>query len=376
MTSTPSPTVTPTIPPNPDPICWGRVIKADNGLRIREVPWGEIIGHVFTGDILAFDAKWYLDFWWYRIEWFDDGDPGYISSNYVELGEGADCSELEDVTPHVSLQGAHVIAANGANTLLNYCAQLATIKLFESVMHYADDFRACNPDIWILCRYWTDDIAGDTDYNAELSYQRIGGKFPDDCDGVEWENEKAPTTTRNWERWSQYSIDAAILMAERRNMQYCAFSLGPGWPAFDKVQYMVEYIRWVHDNPLPDGRYHCISSHASMYAPWSRADMPWVNEPFIAGRVYKIRDWIYATSGDHFDLYEWNGVWSITEVGLSDGYSGNWSAPYTCDELKSAYWETHDTYTQYEFPDVQHHWNFGKAGIWTDDSHCAGAIWG
>jgi hypothetical protein len=273
------------------------------------------------------------------------------------------------------LQGGHVIGADGANVLLNYCRQMTTVKLFQPVIHYADDFRACNPDIWIVCRYWTDDIAVDTDYNAQEAYNRIGDSFPSDCDAVEWENEKAPNNHRDWERWSAFSIEAARLMAANRNMQYCAFGLGPGWPDFDKLQYMIEYLKWVDANPLPDGRYHCVSSHAAMYAPWSRSDMPWVNDPYLAGRVYLIRDWIMAMTPDDFDLYEWRGVWAITEVGLSDGYSGNWSAPYTCDELAQAYWTTHTTYQTNEFPHVQHHWNFGTGGIWTDDSHCASTIW-
>jgi len=349
-------------------------VTADR-LNVRDAPWGTILYQVTAGQQLTFDAKWFDDFWWYRIEW----DGGYLSSGWVEVGDLTNCENLPDVTPAPArdiLQGAHVIGANGANTLLNYCNELDTVKLFDPVMGYAPAFRACNPDIWIVCRYWTDAIAVETDYNAQEAYNRIGNSFPAECDAVEWENEKAPNNNRDWERWSAFSIDAARLMAANRNMQYCAFGFGPGWPDFDKLQYIIEYLKWVDANPLPDGRYHCVSSHAAMFAPWNRADMPWVNDPYLAGRVYLIRDWIKAITPDNYDLYDWKGVWAITEIGLSDGYSGNWSAPYSCEELAQAHWTTHETYVDNQFPHVQHDWNYGRGGIWKDDSACASVVWG
>ncbi len=370
-----TPTVTPTPSDTPVPVgkCWG-VVTAGS-LNVRAAPWGAILGSVKKGEILTFEAKWFLDFWWYQIYWTPT-QVAYVSSNYIRLGDTADCSQLPDITPKPILQGGHILGADGANALMPYCNQMTTVKLFESVMHYAYNFRVCNPDIWIVCRFWTDAIAIETDYDAELAYQRIGRAFPNECDAVEAENEHAPTNTADWERWSRFSIDFATLMATRRNMQYLAFSLGPGWPGFDKLHYLVEYMRWVDDHPLPDRRYHGIASHASMFAPWNRPDMPWVNEPYIAGLTYLMRDWIYATTPDHFDLYEWKGVWAITEIGLSDGYSGNWSAPYTCQELKEAYWKTHAVYTEHHFPDAFQQWSYGPGGNWTDDSHCAVVIWG
>lgn len=366
LTSTPSMTPTPS-----DVKCWGYVTAP--ALNVRAEPWGDVLGQVHKDDYLTFDAQWYLDFWWWRIAWSSER-IAWVSSNYIQVGDTADCSELEDVTPATILQGGHIIAANGANTLLDHCQHQTTVKLFEPVIHYADDFRACNPDIWIVCRFWTDKIASAVNYDALVAYDRVGDAFPPDCDAVEWENESAPTTERDWKRWSQFSIDAATLMADRRNMQYLAFSFGPGWPAYPELQHIVDYLRWVADNPLADGRYHGVASHAAMFAPWSRSDMPWVNNDHIAGRVYFMRDWM--TVWYDFDLETWPGVWSITEIGLSDGYSGNWSAAYSCDQLKSAYWETHNTYREHSYPAAFQQWNYGAAGIWTDDSLCAGLVWG
>lgn len=92
-TNTPRPTATNT----PEPVkCWGTVTAGI--LNVRSGPWGPILGTVSAGDILTFEAKWYADFWWYILYWTPT-QAGFVSSNYIEIGDTADCSEIPDMTP-------------------------------------------------------------------------------------------------------------------------------------------------------------------------------------------------------------------------------------------------------------------------------------
>jgi hypothetical protein len=99
---TPIPTNTPTPSPTPLPRCWGTVTATR--LNVRDVPWGSILGQVTYGQTLYFDAQWYQDFWWWRIEfWEATGDDtfigAYVSAQWIAMGDTADCSQLVDVTP-------------------------------------------------------------------------------------------------------------------------------------------------------------------------------------------------------------------------------------------------------------------------------------
>lgn len=378
-TSTPTLTATPFVGK-----CWGAVTAGS--LNARAEPWGAIVGQVHYGELLAFDAKWDQDFWWWRIEAYESvGDNEYIgawvSSNWIEVGDTADCSGLEDKTPSAAraiTQGAHIIGANGANELIaNHCQDLTTVKLFQDMIAYADDFRACNPDIWIVCRYWTDGIALENDYQLDRVWDTVKyWNIPPECNALELENERTPQTQEQWERLSPFSIGVARLIQDTFNLQYCAFSWGPGWPAFDKLQYVVDYIRWVQDNPLPDGRYHCIAAHAAMIFPTDQPQWPWVNNDYITPMRWTLfRDWIYAITPDDFDLYEWPGVIAITEIGLSNGYAGS-NAPYTCVDLKTGHWTTYESMIEIFIAYAQQDWNYGAGGRWTDDTRCAATVWG
>lgn len=107
-TYTPQPTNSPTATLTPTPnetSCYGTVIA--NALNVRAEPWGEILGQVTYGQTLTFDAKWYYDFWWWRIEFWDaiDDDTyvgAWLSSNWIQIDAGADCSNLENLTPEKS----------------------------------------------------------------------------------------------------------------------------------------------------------------------------------------------------------------------------------------------------------------------------------
>lgn len=388
---TPITTPTPTTTPQNEKTCKLRSMHPDGyNINIREPAGGTKIGTWEIGTESEFNAFSLTDNYLYGhfviggwaavadnnpFEWWVSGTADSVFCFDVDGWPGF--VPPEPIARKIT-QGAHIIGANGANELVaNHCQDLTTVMLFQNVIHYADDFHACNPDLWVVCRYWTDDIAIDTNYNADVSFERVGNKFPQDCDAVIWENEHMPTNDEDWGKVSAYSIRAAELMATR-NMQYCAWGLGPGWPGFNRLKYMVEYMRWVAENPLPDGRYHCIAAHASMMMPedYPHAAWPWVNNDYITPMRWTLmRDWIYAITEDDFDLYEWPGVLAISEIGLSDGYAGS-SAPYSCTDLKTGHWATYESMIEIFIAYAQQDWNYGAGGHWTDDTACASVVWG
>ncbi len=270
--------------------------------------------------------------------------------------------------------GPHINMGKGGSEPVQYASRYSAAKCVFPALNICLYIKAANPDAWIVARLVTDSIALDNNYDVDAVWNVVQAAIPAGVDAFELENEHPPQTEDQWRRWSQFSIDFAQRLADEKNMQYLAFSFGPGWPDYDHYTYIVPYLRWVAEHPLPDGRYHGVASHAAPYAPWSRPDMPWVNDWHIAGRVYAAREvmWVF----DGFDLATWPGVWAITEIGLSDGYSGNWDAKYTCDELASAYRETLRVYKENGYPHVLLWWNFGDVGGgWTSDHACASALW-
>lgn len=161
---------------------------------------------------------------------------------------------------------------------------------------------------------------------------------------------------------------AKIVYQERGGI-LLAFSFGPGTPDYQDWPLLIPYLEWVATNPTPDGRYHGIAWHAAPYAPFKRADMPWVNEPHLAGRELFVRQIILANGGP--DLKPWPGQIWVTEIGLGDGYSGSWKVPYSCLEAAAAYEETLRRYGADGIIDGITWWNFGFLGGWTSDHECA-----
>jgi hypothetical protein len=286
-------------------------------------------------------------------------------------------SGLEPPLPFAQeiIDGPHINMGEGGAEPVAYASKISAAKCIEPALDMCRYIKMANPDAWIVARLITDSIALDLDYDVDAVWNAVQAAIPAGFDAFELENEVVPRTEDQWRRWSQFSIEFAQRLADEKGMQYLAFSFGPGWPPLNDYIYLVDYLRWVAENPLPDGRYHGVASHASLYAPWSRSDMPWVNDKYIAGRVY-LANIIFKAKYD-LDLEEWPGVWAITEIGLGDGYSGDWSSVYTCTEAASAYRESLHIYKENGYPHVLLWWNFGDVGGgWTSDHACAEAIWG
>lgn len=96
--TTPSPT--PTSTPLPGK-CWG---VTTGNLYARMEPYGNALGVHAADTILTLESQWlYVDEYgnaslWYGHYWLPDV-IGYSHSGWIELGEGADCSDLPDAKP-------------------------------------------------------------------------------------------------------------------------------------------------------------------------------------------------------------------------------------------------------------------------------------
>ena len=86
---TPYPTLTPTTYPTsattPMSACIGTV-KANNGLYVRSVPYGAILGAVWNGQRVELHGYTDVGDRWYRIWWASWEQWGYIHADYVETG--------------------------------------------------------------------------------------------------------------------------------------------------------------------------------------------------------------------------------------------------------------------------------------------------
>lgn len=368
----PTPTQETTPLPTPGPADCLMRVKADAlpWLNIRETPGGTIIGRAYPGDYLKPEGKTTYNGVVWLLVYGDEDRSGFVHSGYVEPVEGYDCSGyvVRDVRA-----GPHVLMGEGASVVEQYAAGISAAKCLPGSYQICQHLKEANPDIWIIARPFTDHIATQYHFNPLLAWDAVSGAVPAGFDALELENESTPPDDRI-DAWVQFSIGLAQLVAHDTGMQYLAFSFGPGNPPYELWPRLLPYLEWVSANPLPDGRYHGIAIHAAPYATFTRPDMPWVNAPHLAGRIYLARDVLLANTG--FDLATWPGLLTVTEIGLADGYSGDWDATYTCAEAADAYQTTADTYQSRGYPQVEIWWSFGAIGMWHSDAACAGVMFG
>jgi DNA polymerase-3 subunit epsilon len=362
-TSAPSPTSTPARIATPMVEVAGCGLVVQEGpLNVRDAPWGTVLGKVQAGDYLYPEGKASASdgTLWIRIYWLPD-QAGYVYAGLAKPLEGTDCSRYFPIVR----AGPHLMMGEGASAVEPYAAEISAAKCLPGVYQICLKLKQANPAIFIIARPLTDRIALDYHYNALLAWEAVKDAVPAGFDAIELENEVS-VPDGDWPQWVQFSITLAGLVARDTGMQYLAFSFGPGNPAYEHWADLLPYLNWVTDHPLPDGRYHGIAIHAAPYATFDRSDMPWVNSLHIAGRIYLARDVLLANTG--FDLATWPGLIAVTELGLSDGYSGNWNAPYTCQEAANAYRTTRRIYQEHGYPQIEIWWNFGQLGWHSDDA--------
>ncbi len=98
-TNTPKPTLAATatldaaLPTVEADKCFG-VVK-EGPLRVREQPWGAVLGALDAGDTVALEAYTLDDTGgrWYRVYWYP-GVPGYVWAGLVQVAPAAGCSGL------------------------------------------------------------------------------------------------------------------------------------------------------------------------------------------------------------------------------------------------------------------------------------------
>lgn len=380
-TATPTPSSVPSITPTATPDT-GCLVQNQNsfGIRVRTLPVvradTDTGGSIESYQYVHPEAVYYGNIWtWYKHWWDVETDIG-VDSTYVwsaaellTVISGCEALPYENPFPRQIRDGPHILMGEGASIVLNYAQNITAAKCLPGSFHLCQQLKAANPDIWIVARLFNDKALHDLDYDILEYWERYGHQIPEGFDAFEPENESTPQTEDQWRRWSSANIGLAKMLAQR-GMQNMAFVFGPGWPEMHQVPYIEPYIKWVAENPLPDGRYHGIALHSAMYAPWDRPDMPWVNNEFLAGRIYMIDEQLET------NLKTWPGVIAMTEIGLSDGYSGNWNATYSCNEVCSAKTATLDRWAIEGYPHVYFHWNIGKIGIWTSDHDCSFCLFG
>ena len=370
---TPTPTDIPTITPTPTPenFCLMQN-KSGSTIRIRSLPdtTATQVGLIGLEDYIYPEA--YYDgggFRWYKI--YD----GWTADFYTVV-EGCKSIPYENPFPQSQdiFPGVHLLSGEGASTIAPFVFSIESAKCTDGIYNFCLQLKQINPNLKIIARTYTHDcVPQNVLFDASQWWDQIKYILPDGFDYYEIENECAPPDAL-YGQWGLFSIDIAKLVQRDKNGALLAFSFGPGWPRYELWVELLPYILWVAQNPLPDGRYHGIALHAAPYASFSRTDMPWVNSAHIADRMTYIRLTILGAGGP--DLKNWPGEIWITEVGLSDGYSGNWDAPYTCSEVKDAYFTTRDKYIDEGMVDGFSWWNFGKVGRWTSDHACSSIIWG
>jgi hypothetical protein len=337
------------------PVTQIHIVKAEGDPKREE--WGQITYNGAT----AWIALWYNGEELARLD-----DNAFCWSVPLEYEE-----QLLPSTPVVRA-GPHILMGEGGSAVLPYAAHISAAKCLPGAYQICLTLKSANPDIVIIARPLTDDIALNYHYDPLLAWDAVKGTVPAGFDALELENEYTPPDTE-WPQWVQFSIGLAHLVQRDTGMQYLAFSFRPGAPAYEKYPLLLPYLNWVATHRLPDGRYHGIAIHAAPYATFNRPDMPWVNSLHVASRIYLARGVLLANTG--FDLATWPGLIAVTEVGLSNGYSGNWDAPYTCQEAADAFRTTQATYQAHGYPQIEIWWNFGQLG-WHSDDACAGAMFG
>ena len=373
----PVPTNAPTATPAPEETeCEAQALS---NVNVRDVPAGNWITTIQALETIYPIARYqYPNSYLYYKIWLSEQQVYAWTADFYQEQNSA-CGELPFVDPFESTEvqsvmaGFHILFNNDTTEVLNNADKQQIAKCLDWTWNVCNQLKQRNPDIKLVARtlqtnYGQIDCPSDWMYESPMIWwDAIRNHLPDGYDYYEIQNE-CPPPAQGWEKWASWSIEMAKLVEKDKGGALLAFSFPPGNPDYPYWPALEEYFRWAADNPLPNGTHHGIAFHASPFAPWNRPDMPWVNNPHLAGRHQIVRDVLLANTG--IDLKNWAGTIIVTEIGLSDGYSGNWNAPYSCEEMTDTYIATLEEYKNEGYIDGFTWWNVGKIGKWTDDSMC------
>ena len=141
VTETPAPqtpaTPVPTVIPA-DPKCYG--VVSEGPLRVRDAPWGAVIGAVQADDTLTLQA-YTMDGdggKWYQIYWLP-GQDGYVYASLVKIKEDADCSRL---APTNTAWGVWSGPGSSRDELINFGRALMSKGIVPAATVYGDGITA------------------------------------------------------------------------------------------------------------------------------------------------------------------------------------------------------------------------------------------
>lgn len=378
----PIPTITPhpTLPPLDEQVCMAGVATVTLNVRADHTVTASVLRKLAQGTRVQVVELYirYAEGSPQREEWALLAEGGWIALWYnggplAVLDDTPSCWELPKTyaeNPLPTGGGFHVLPGAGAGAVVAYADRLSVIKCLDGSWWVCESVKAANPDVHTVARTLATDY-GMIDCPQEWNWgdpaawwNAIKGHLPDGYDYYEVMNE-CGFPPQGAEYLATWSIEMAGLVQRDKGGALLAFSFSPGNPNYAEWPALLPYLQWAADNPLPDGRRHGIALHASAYAPWNRADSPWINNPHVTPDRFFVyaRDVILANRG--VDIGELQFTVIFTELGVTDGYSGSWGASYTCAEKASAYRET-----VARLPGAMAWWNIGQIARWTSDHDC------
>jgi len=371
MLDTPTPVLTlaPTLPPPDEAICYAGAIY---GLNIRNQPStnGQVVGYMGAGTRFEVVALNVVNS---NQEW------GQLTNgNWVALKYNTELARLEDKPACWELPGAytmragmHVLMGDGSTSVLNFPDDMQVMKCLDGSFDVCDEWKRQNPSGVTICRslhttWGMKDCPDPWMYDSPSIWQD-GLIFHPGCDYYEIMNECGPPPG-GYSQLATWSIAMAQYVEEETGSPMLAFSFPPGNPTIEAWGDLLPYLRWVAENPLPDGRYHGVATHSSSYVTFNPPpDATWLNDLWLAQREVVACDYL-ANFG--FDCVSWPGVWAHTEIGLHDGYAGTWRNDWTCEQVADAYKTTIATMQNTGIVDMILWWNVGKISKWSSVHDC------
>src|SRR3990167_2274800 len=237
------------------------------------------------------------------------------------------------------------------------------LKCLNGTEHICLEAKRRNPNLTIIFRA-LNTCQGIADgpqmagwYNPSTWFGCIRGYWPEGFDWYEIINEVGPPGD-DFALIAQFSIDMAR-MAAAEGKCILAFSFAPGNPEIARWSALLPYLLWANDHPCAPGKYHGIALHQSVYLPPSvpLQKGEWVNSLWVAGRDWIIDGYLQLNHG--FSLAQFKGPIYLTEISLTDGYSGSWDDRWSCAELALSIKETKEGLSARPWITGFNWWNFG-----------------
>lgn len=392
-TATQEVTQLPPLTPGPLKTC---EVKAAQTVRIRSAAntSGTIVGSVATNEVITISevvlGEGYL--WarhsrgWSAIRsgttWWVYGIEGQTETCVDILGWP---NNLEPPVPVVRSReiqwGWHILVGSNtapiSSTLNTWGAAKALTESGQSV----EGLKRAKPalvSVWrslFTCMGMTDGPTFQQWDTPQAYYDCMKPYWPAGYDYYEPVNEVG--APRGTGQFTDLMIAIATLAA-RDGKCILAYSYPAGNPELAEWGEVLRFMRWSNEHPCgnwPSGvaKYHGIALHQSGYMPGIVSPTSWINNSWIAGRDVMIDNQLRQAHG--FSLADFKGGIWFTEWGYTDGYSGNWSDTFTCEQLAAGVRESALRYRDRPWVFAVLIWTtVGQGTRWTDSSQCVDEI--